>query len=566
MTVVVNKDQADFDVYIGRPGKWGNPFIIGKDGTREQVIAKYEEWIKKQPQLLASLDELRGKRLGCFCKPLACHGDVLARLIKEKVRPRVANTEQEVIVGDCLAALRGLEDSSVDALATDPPAGIDFMGREWDSDKGGRRAWIDWLAERLRECLRVLKPGGYGVVWSIPRTSHWTGTACEDAGFEVIDVVAHLYGQGMPKSKNIGRAIDIELCDLPGRHCETTLPKGEDFQEGDHICPPHPCGSDFQGAGTGLKPAREDWWLIRKPFEGTYARCALDHGTGALNIDACRVKTGDNLNGGAYSENGAERYDGAENWRFKREGGAGKYEQPEGRWPSNLILSHSENCVLVGERSVQANGSIAPHTQSAQQDNRFVYNNGTTRGEWQPHGNGDGTETVETWDCVEGCPVRDLGDRARYFYVAKPARGEKEAGLEHLAKKTAGEATGGRKDGSAGLNSPRAGAGRTSGARNHHPTVKGIELMRYLLRLITPKGGVVLDPFAGSGSTGCAAALEGFDCVMIEREREYAEIARARVAQWRKAAGLEDGDVAEDEQVSVAISRALRDYAKERRP
>jgi site-specific DNA-methyltransferase (adenine-specific) len=126
-----------------------------------------------------------------------------------------------------------------------------------------------------------------------------------------------------------------------------------------------------------------------------------------------------------------------------------------------------------------------------------------------------------------------LGAASCYFYVAKPARKEKEAGLDHLPLKTAGEATGGREEGSAGLNSPRAGAGRTSGARNHHPTTKGIDLMRYLARLITRPGGLVLDPFAGSGTTGCAAALEGFNFIGIEKEAEYAEIARARIAHWR---------------------------------
>lgn len=476
--------------------------------------------------------------------------------------------EWELRLGDCLDVLRAMGDATVDALVTDPPAGIEFMGKEWDSFGGdsrqpddktfhrsgagpfdrskvrhgtsagyangsARENFIESIAAVMRECLRVLKPGAHGLVWALPRTSHWTATAIEDAGFEIRDVITHHFGSGFPKSLNLG-----------------------------------------DGRGTALKPASEHWILCRKPLAGTVAANVAEHGTGALNIDACRIGTAENLDGGAYASASTGRHDGVENWRFKA-GGAGEFEQPSGRWPANLVLTHSEGCEVVGTKRVRNRGGVPDALSEKLSRAAFT---STARTSTTHHFNADGTEEVENWRCADGCQVRELdeqsgdlssgrldptmhrhvprlgvntygddpggeqafhgtwpsnaGGASRFFatfrYEPKPSSAERDAGLDHLAKCTGGEATG-RKDGTDGLKSPRAGAGRGGGRSNIHPTVKSVALMRWLCKLITPPGGLVLDPFAGSGSTGCAALLEGLRFLGIERETEYAEIAEARL-------------------------------------
>lgn len=287
-------------------------------------------------------------------------------------------------------------------------------------------AWIAWLAKTLAPAFAALKPGGHALVWAIPRTSHWTAMALELAGFEIRDVVHHLFGTGFPKSLTPASA-------------------------------PIP-----EGTGTALKPAAEHWILARKPLAGTVAANVAEHGTGVLNIDACRIGTDDEW---APSTRGANDSIGT----FKT--GERTTEQHElGRWPAHVTLDEE---------------------------------------------------------------AARLAEWGRFFYVAKPNGKERDAGCDDLPVKSGGEATG-RDDESAGVRNPRAGAGRGGGRRNHHPTVKSIGLMRWLVRLITPPGGTVLDMFAGSGSTGVAAIAEGFAFVGCEREPEYAEIARARLTHALK--------------------------------
>lgn len=392
--------------------------------------------------------------------------------------------------GDCLEVLRSMPDDSVDAIVTDPPAGIGFMGKEWDADKGGRDAWIAWLAERMREAMRVLKPGGHALVWALPRTSHWTGTALELAGFEIRDRVSHLFGSGFPKSLDIGKSI-----------------------------------ADRKGWGTSLKPACEDWWLVRKPIEAkTVAKQVLATGTGALNVDGCRVSTADDLNGGRYSNNkkgdDGAAYGSGINARSKED-----YMQPEGRWPANLVLSHNVDCADA------CTEGCAVKALDAQSGNRPA----TLTGRADPnarHANPGDNHGASSFGGGNSAVYADSGGASRYFnvfyYTAKCGREDRENGCEHLPAKSAGELTG-RNDNSDGLRSPRAGAGRGGGRRNTHPTVKSTELMRWLCRLITPPGGIVLDMFAGSGSTGVACSAEGFRFIGIELSAEYVEIARARI-------------------------------------
>ncbi len=457
--------------------------------------------------------------------------------------------------GDCVESLKLLNPESVHSVITDPPAGIGFMNKTWDSDKGGRDQWVAWLAGVLREAMRVLKPGGHALVWALPRTSHWTATALEDAGMEVRDVVMHLFGTGFPKSLNISKAMDAAA---------GWAPAATHIAEDAHR---------WGGWGTALKPAAEHWILARKPFETTVAKNVIAHDTGGLNIDACRI--GGNVeemrgrSGGAVAENSVYQKG------VGQEPGTIWEPNNSGRWPANVCLSHVEGgCRLVGTKDVSANGAIGKDTAAAARaDSVAMQAHDVPRGEWKPHGNGDGTETVEVWECVEGCAVAvldaqsgvlksgawdgnrntpktkntfgtfdgrqeagkkgDSGGASRFFYVAKPSRSERDAGCELLPVKSGAEATD-REDGQAGLQNPRAGAGRGGGARNHHPTVKSIALMRWLIRLITPPGGTVLDLFMGSGSTGVAALAEGFDFAGMEQDPEYMKIAQARISHALK--------------------------------
>lgn len=379
--------------------------------------------------------------------------------------------------GEALEWLRSLETASADSLVTDPPAGIAFMGKGWDRDKGGRTAWVAWLAGILSEARRCLKPGAAGFVWALPRTSHWTATACEDAGFEVRDVVTHVQGQGFPKSKAL------------------------------------------------LKPASEHWILVRNPGP-----------LRDLRIDECRVA------GIKPVMRRTETVVAATAMSGKSTGATSTGEfTAEGRWPANFAMSHGEGCELVGEKRVK--GGPAPYVRSADAVGK-TYGDGCmdkpagylTRG----YSNPDGTETVEDWTCEANCPVRLLGEQSGHLHGAGFAQGKQEKWADQSnAVYGAGVGSGpnGARYGDAGTAArffpcfyqPKA-SKRDRGEGNTHPTVKSIALMRWLCRLVTPAGGLVLDPFTGSGTTGVAALQEGLRFAGCEREAEYVEIARARVA------------------------------------
>ncbi len=377
--------------------------------------------------------------------------------------------------------LSQIEDCSVDSLITDPPAGISFMGKKWDSSKD----FIGKMTGIYRECLRIMKPGAHGLVWAIPRTSHWTATALELAGFEIRDQICHLFGSGFPKSMDLDKQLrkDALVC-MCNEYVETKKAKTNLSDMQNRIHPQEPnstiegdrtsqrrlycseCGKlkkEFsKGFGTNLKPAHEIWWLIRKPTsEDTVAKNVLKHGTGGLNIDASRIGTTDNLNGGAYTKGRAPRSMNPGGINQVNVSDLGEYNQPQGRFPSNLILSHNPDCL--------DDGWVSP----------------------------DGT--VKLSGCMPGCAVAELdaqsdsGGASRFFYCAKASRSDKGA------------------------------------ATNTHPTPKSTKLMQYLITLITPSGGTVLDPFMGSGSTGVAAKRLGFHFIGIEKEADYFKIAKERI-------------------------------------
>jgi site-specific DNA-methyltransferase (adenine-specific) len=417
-----------------------------------------------------------------------------------------------VICGDCKEVIKRMDDNSVDSIVTDPPAGIKFMGRIWDHDKGGRDQWIEWMTGIATECLRVIKPGGHALVWSLPRTSHWTATAWENGGFECRDSIVHIFGTGFPKSLDISKAIDKTLGaerEVVGNRVrvygyEKDYPNSFDnalFSVGNNnklTAPSTELAKQFSGFGTALKPAHEDWILLRKPVEGTIAQNVLKYGVGGINIDGCRIgETGARNNGNSHGTIGSNS--------MGVYGKAIKQDYNKGRFPANLIHDGSNEVLALFPNTQVSKGKYIRKTG----DKQFL---GVM---------GDGRTNEPDGLC-------DSGSAARFFYCAKPSPQERNIGCENLPHKTAGECTD-RVEGSAGLNSPRAGAGRTNGSKNDHPTVKSISLMRYLCKLITPPNGIVLDPFCGSGSTGLAAYLEGFQCIMIDSDSHFCEIAEARM-------------------------------------
>lgn len=479
--------------------------------------------------------------------------------------PVLETDRAAVIFGESerLGELLGPE--SVEAVVTDPPAGIDFMGKEWDSDRGGRAAWVAWLGMILAQAFRVLKPGGYAVVWAIPRTSHWTATALEDAGFEIRDrihdiaaadfalanflasldeqqrdalgriidgqsspILSHLFGQGFPKSMNLGKAIDEklgatrEVIRVRGTKAAGLVDGGYTSRIADvETAPATELAAQWEGWGTALGPACEHWIVARKPFPGTLVSNVLVHGTGGLNIDGCRTPfIGDDTTSSAASAGaGGGRTNANVNAPAYGKGLGGVVAPPHelGRWPKHITLTHSLYC-LASRDQVEAMANALAES-------------------------GNVTEARDVLDvvgtCVPECPLYQVdeqvgktakGGPSRFFYAPKVSRKEREYGCNGLPVKTAGDMTD-REDGSAGLKSPRAGAGRTGGARNFHPTLKSIELMRWLVRLVCPRGGTVLDMFAGSGTTGIAALMEGCKFVGFEKDPNYIPITRARVAQ-----------------------------------
>lgn len=398
---------------------------------------------------------------------------------------------QVVLEHDRAAILHGdssklgdvLEPNSVDAIVTDPPAGIAFMGKGWDEDKGGRDAWIAWLADVLQPAIAALKPGGHALVWALPRTSHWTATALENAGLEIRDVHHHIFGTGFPKSLTSASA-------------------------------PIP-----EGSGTALKPAVEHWILARKPLDGTVGEVFAKYGTGVLHIESCRIGDEKRVNAPAGNDGSGVSYN-------MSVVGMPKDAEPReatGRWPAHLSLEHAPGC---GVSLDSETGACALGCPVRLLDEQSGETKSSSRARTQKAYAGPAYGKVPA-RTTKGA-ADDTGGASRFFYVAKGSRSEKDAGLEHLPAKTGGEATG-REDDSKGTQNPRAGAGRTGGARNFHPTVKSIALMRWLIRLITPPGGTVLDPFAGSGTTGVAALAEGCSFVGCELTPEYVPILVGRI-------------------------------------
>lgn len=406
----------------------------------------------------------------------------------------------QLFCADSADKLSYFVEGTFDSLVTDPPAGIGFMGKDWDSDKGGREAWIKWIMPIFRQCHRVLKPGAHGLVWAIPRTSHWTATALEDAGFEVRDVVTHLFGSGFPKSLNISLAID-KANGSPNRgkatHSVTgSLQPREDIDrshEGVAYAPATDAAKQWSGWGTALKPASEHWILVRKPLsEKTVAKNVLKWGVGGINIDGCRIEGAPRA---THGKNGNKITNSQGMFTM---GDAGYIPpSPTGRFPANLVLDEAAAEALDAQSGVRKSGAMTNVKSTS-----LGYHGAGAGAEWN-HGASE-------------------GGASRFFYVAKASKGEKNAGLEGMEKR---EAPGSKRSTPAPGRKSALGEAR----ENFHPTVKPLKLMEYLIRLVTPPGGRVLDPFAGSGTTGVAAKTLGMKFTGIEKDQSYFEIATKRI-------------------------------------
>lgn len=419
---------------------------------------------------------------------------------------------QVIYQGNNLDLLARLPDCSVDAVVTDPPYGLSFMGRDWDKALPDPRTWA--------ECLRVLKPGGHLVAFGAPRLYHRLACQIEDAGFEMRDCLLWLFGSGFPKSLDVSKAIDAaagavreRVPATGGLHNNANLNDDGWAQIGSAAptqpgpTPATPAAQQWSGYGTALKPAYEPIALARKPLSGTVAANVLAHGTGALNIDGCRVEAPDGVPSFVQKGQTGETY-GAGLHGSARTG----EQSTAGRWPANLILDEDAGALLDAQTgTLSARGNKGP----------------STRGDYDATSYGVG----RGGDCGGSMTYDKGGGASRFFYCPKASRAEREAGLDHLPERVVDES---REQGAAGRESPRAGAGRGSERRNHHATVKPVDLMRWLVRLVTPPGGIVLEPFAGSGTTLVACALEGRDAIGMELDPEYVTIGRARVAHARE--------------------------------
>lgn len=406
----------------------------------------------------------------------------------------------ELHLGDCLETLRAMPDNSVDSIVTDPPYGLSFMGKKWDYDVPATEVWA--------ECLRVLKPGGHLLAFAGTRTQHRMAVRIEDAGFEIRDMIAWVYGSGFPKSLDVSKAIDkaagVEFGAVPASGVGFmkadgaggyNVTKNQLVRKGEST----EAARQWQGWGTALKPALEPITVARKPLIGTVAENVLQHGTGAINVDGCRVNPGEVVPGGGKSARG--------NGGLYGDGAATENARPHiaGRWPANLIHDGSEEVV-----------ARFPVTAPAKAANRGLQNSGRHGGLADIGSNiKEGTDTVRGHN-DEG------GSAARFFYCAKASRADRNEGTEHLEQRVVSTWGGDEDDLSDGKKS-------TIPKGNHHPTVRPTDLMAYLVRLVTPPGGLVLDPFMGSGSTGKAAMREGFRFIGCEMSPEYLEIARARI-------------------------------------
>ena len=426
------------------------------------------------------------------------------------------NKNYKLYQGNMLDMLEVIESSSINSIVTDPPYELNFMSKGWDN------SGIAFQKETWQKCYEVLKPGGYLLAFGGSRTFHRIACAIEDAGFEIRDTIMWLYGSGFPKSMNIGLAIDKKngvesekgerKTYADGSKQRLTGSKGpfgnnkgrKDYE----LIPTSNLAKKWQGWGTALKPSFEPIIVARKPFKGSLVDNVIEYGVGGINIDECRVETSDKYsypNGGGGSSFGIGK--GVDGTRTKP-----TESNPLGRFPANTILTYDDNDfdeVCGGFPNTKSTGGKGEATANT----AMFFGNGNN-GKLRANAGGLG----------------DSGSASRYFYCAKASKKDRDEGLDEFEEsKTT--------DGCIRTNQETA---RKFGAnsalrKNTHPTVKPTNLMQYLVRLVTPNGGTILDPFNGSGSTGKAVMYENrernknYKYIGIELTEEYLPIAKARI-------------------------------------
>jgi len=410
------------------------------------------------------------------------------------------NERFNLFEGNCLEVMKTMEADSIDSIVTDPPYELGFMGKSWDS------SGIAFNVEVWQEALRVLKPGGHLIAFSGSRTYHRMAVAIEDAGFEIRDQIMWVYGSGFPKSHDVSKGIDKqagaerEVVGKMANPASSIYSQSENEMSRDVpiTAPATAAAKQWQGWGTALKPAHEPMVLARKPLIGTVANNVLTFGVGGLNIDGSRVGRADGDDSSAGNRTATF---GTQDTASGGDGSGGWEQNTAGRFPANFIHDGSDEVV-----------ALFPANAGGGFGKRGALNGGATewgfKGEMQEVGYGDS------------------GSAARFFYCAKASKKDRNEGLDGFEEK---RSSGYGYDHGLG----NAGEGmfkdRNPIKQNYHPTVKPTSLMQYLVRLVTPPNGIVLDPFLGSGSTGKAAMYEGFNFVGIELTPEYLPIAKARI-------------------------------------
>ena len=406
----------------------------------------------------------------------------------------------QVINGNSAEILKTYPDNSFDCVVTDPPYGINFLGKSWDSNTGDREVY--------EQCLRVLKPGGHLLAFSAARTYHHLAMTVETVGFEIRDQIMWIYGSGFPKSQDIGRQIQKSLGIKEKKTIQggarpsdkMNTPYADENEYETTVCT-DPLAQQWSGWGTQLKPAHEPIVMARKPVIGSIRLNVLEHGTGAINIDATRVAglTEKELN---WTPQRQQAGDTTEIGTFGASGLVGKeisMFNDKGRFPANVIHDGSDEVV-----------SLFPNSKDGVAGKR---NKNGAMFDFGAHDN---------WGGYGG-----EGSAARFFYCPKVSGKERHIGHDKPP------AMFGNVQGCYGPDGKRMAEGLDNrGGGNNHPTVKPIELMKYLIKLVTPMNGHILDPFNGSGSTGCAAVELGFDYTGIELDPNYVEIATKRISHW----------------------------------
>jgi DNA modification methylase len=408
----------------------------------------------------------------------------------------------KIINGNNIDVLKQYPDNHFDSIITDPPYGIDFLGKAWDANTGA--------LETYQECMRVLKPGGHILAFSAARTYHHLAITLEQAGFEIRDQIMWIYSSGFPKSQDIGKQIQKKLGVKKTKKIKTHdirnngLLEKKGSVELEQVVATDPEAKEWSGWGTQLKPAHEPICMARKPMKQTIAKNCQEWGVGALNIDACRVSTNDEFGGGRKASSG-DFVQG-----YEHDGWAPGSDL--GRFPANVIHDGSDEVVALFPNSSGAGGSI-PKTKI------------TGYGEF---GGGSSTYTPD-----QRTPFNSgSGSAARFFYCPKVNRKERHIGFDQLPPVYDRREEGLSSAGIQGIQKLN-GEKKTDGG-NNHPTVKPVELMKYLIKLVTPNNGKVLDPFCGSGSTGMAAVELGHEFVGCDLDPNYCKIAEARIVAWTK--------------------------------